>query len=63
MFRIWWQSIAPIELQAIAALFREFELDYTQLATLVISWMQIEGEWVLSLDRTTWKFGTQWYNI
>lgn len=43
--------------------FREFELDYTQLATLVVSWMQIPSGWVLSLDRTTWKFGHHWYNI
>jgi hypothetical protein len=43
--------------------FREFELDYTELATVVVSWMQIRGAWVLSLDRTTWKFGNHWYNI
>jgi hypothetical protein len=43
--------------------FREFELDETQLTTLVVNWMQIPGDWVLSLDRTTWKFGTHWYNI
>jgi hypothetical protein len=43
--------------------FREFELDYAQLATLVVRWMGIEGNWVLSLDRTTWKFGSHWYNI
>jgi hypothetical protein len=43
--------------------FREFELDYAQLGTLVVRWMGIEGDWVLSLDRTTWKFGRYWYNI
>ena len=43
--------------------FREFELDYTQLATLVVSWMQIPSGWVLSLDRTSWKLGAHWYNI
>lgn len=43
--------------------FRGFELDYPQLATLVVTWMQIPPGWVLSLDRTTWKFGTHWYNI
>lgn len=43
--------------------FREFEFDYTQLATLVVSWMQLPEGWVLSLDRTSWKFGTHWYNI
>ncbi|XGV99288.1 MAG: IS4 family transposase [Leptolyngbya sp. BL-A-14] len=43
--------------------FRAFDLDYPQLANLVVSWMQIPSGWVLSLDRTTWKFGTHWYNI
>lgn len=43
--------------------FREFELDYAQLANLVVSWMQIPSGWVLSLDRTTWKFGQHWHNI
>jgi len=43
--------------------FRAFGLDYPQLAHLVVSWMQIPSDWVLSLDRTTWKFGTHWYNI
>jgi hypothetical protein len=43
--------------------FREFDLDYSQLTTLVVSWLQIPSGWVLSLDRTTWKFGTHWYNI
>ena len=43
--------------------FREFDLDYTELAHLVVNWMQIPPGWVLSIDRTTWKFGNQWYNI
>jgi hypothetical protein len=43
--------------------FRGFDLDYTQLAHLVVSWMQIPPGWVLSIDRTTWKFGNHWYNI
>jgi hypothetical protein len=43
--------------------FRAFELDGTQLANLVVSWLQIPGDWVLSLDRTTWKFGSHWDNI
>ncbi|RMF64799.1 MAG: IS4 family transposase [Cyanobacteria bacterium J069] len=43
--------------------FRAFELDYIQLANLVVSWMGIGEEWVLSLDRTSWKFGDHWYNI
>src|SRR5512147_2159148 len=43
--------------------FGEFDLDYAQLASLVVSWMQIPSGWVLSLDRTTWKFGQHWHNI
>lgn len=43
--------------------FREFDLDYTELAHLVVNWLQIPPGWVLSLDRTTWKFGHHWYNI
>jgi hypothetical protein len=43
--------------------FRGFELDEVQLTSLVTSWMQIPGDWVLSLDRTTWKFGRHWHNI
>ncbi|HEY9826731.1 MAG TPA: IS4 family transposase [Stenomitos sp.] len=43
--------------------FSGFELDYTQLATLMVSWMQIPSGWILSLDRTSWEFGTHSYNI
>lgn len=43
--------------------FRGFALDEEQLAAVVVSWMQIPRGWVLSLDRTTWKFGSHWYNI
>jgi len=43
--------------------FRAFALDEVQLARVVTSWLHIPGEWVLSLDRTTWKFGSHWHNI
>lgn len=43
--------------------FRGFDLDDAQLAALVVNWMQIPSQWVLSLDRTSWKFGNHWYNI
>lgn len=43
--------------------FRGFNLDPAQLAHLVVNWLQIQGDWVLSLDRTTWKCGNQWHNI
>ncbi len=43
--------------------FRGFELDYSEIAHVVVTWMQIPQPWVLSVDRTTWEFGSQCYNI
>jgi hypothetical protein len=43
--------------------FRVFELDYSEIAKIVVSWMKIPQPWLLSLDRTTWKFGDHCYNI
>lgn len=43
--------------------FREFKFDYGQLATLVIEWLDIPSPWVLSVDRTTWEFGSCIINI
>lgn len=43
--------------------FRGFDLDYTVIARTVANWMQIPQPWVLSLDRTSWEFGTHCYNI
>ena len=43
--------------------FRGFELDYSVIAKLVISWMSIPQPWVLSIDRTTWEFGSHCHNI
>ena len=43
--------------------FRHFDLDYTDIAQVVVNWMQIPQPWVLSVDRTTWEFGTRCYNI
>ena len=38
--------------------FRGFSLDYAVIAKLVTSLLPIRGEaWVLTLDRTNWKFG------
>lgn len=36
--------------------FREFELDYDDIARLVVSLMHIPQPWVLSIDRTNWQF-------
>ncbi len=43
--------------------FRHFELDYTEIAQVVVNWMQSPQPWVLSVDRTSWEFGTRCYNI
>lgn len=43
--------------------FRGFDIDYPELAQVVVSWMQIPQPWVLSVDRTSWEFGTHGYNI
>ncbi len=43
--------------------FRGFEVDYSVIAKLIISWMDIPQPWVLSIDRTTWEFGSHCYNI
>ena len=42
---------------------REFDLDYYVLAKLVIAMMEIPEPWVLSVDRTEWKFGRKIFNI
>lgn len=42
---------------------REFDLDYYALAKLVIAMMSIPEPWVLSIDRTEWKFGRKFLNI
>ena len=43
--------------------FRNFELDYFEIAKIVVGWLNIPQPWVLSLDRTTWEFGKHCYNI
>ena len=42
---------------------REFELDYYALAELVVAMMEIPEPWVLSVDRTEWKFGRKIFKI
>lgn len=41
----------------------EFDLDYYDLAKLVIEMMEIPEPWVLSVDRTQWQFGRKVFNI
>jgi hypothetical protein len=43
--------------------FRSFELNYYEIAKLVVKLMDIPEPWVLSLDRTEWQFGQTTFNI
>lgn len=42
---------------------REYRLDYRAFAHSIVSWLKLEGGWVLTLDRTSWEFGSQMHNI
>ena len=57
------RALAESSYKRLQRFFRGFALDQAQLAHVVVRWMQIPEGWVLSLDRTTWKFGNHWYNI
>lgn len=43
--------------------FRDFEMDYAAIAHAVIALMAIPEPWILSLDRTEWRFGECTFNI
>lgn len=43
--------------------FREYEVDYADIARTVVSFMAIPEPWVLSIDRTNWQFGDCVFNI
>ncbi|NJR43540.1 MAG: IS4 family transposase [Akkermansiaceae bacterium] len=43
--------------------FRHYELDQAEIAQTVVNLMAIPEPWVLSLDRTEWKFGGCIFNI
>ena len=43
--------------------FRDYELDYAEVAQVVVNLMDIPEPWVLSLDRTEWQFGECIFNI
>ena len=42
---------------------RSFDLNYDQIAQLVVRLVGIPKPWVLSVDRTTWEFGSVTINI
>jgi Transposase DDE domain len=43
--------------------FREFEVDYDEIAKTVEKLMKIPEPWVLSCDRTEWQYGDTTFNI
>ena len=43
--------------------FRHFDLDYQQIARVLVALMDIPQPWILSVDRTEWSFGTTRFNI
>jgi len=43
--------------------FREFELDYSEIAKTVVRLMKIPEPWVLSCDRREWQYGKTTFNI
>jgi Transposase DDE domain len=43
--------------------FRQYEMDYAEIAQAVVALMSIPEPWVLSIDRTEWKFGDCVFNI
>ncbi len=43
--------------------FGDFEIDYPEIARIVVQWLNIPQPWVLSIDRTNWSFGSHHYNI
>lgn len=43
--------------------FRKFELNYYEIAKVIVGLMDIPEPWVLSLDRTDWQFGQTTFNI
>lgn len=43
--------------------FRHYELDYAEIARVVVALMAIPEPWVLSIDRTEWQFGECVFNI
>jgi hypothetical protein len=42
--------------------FRQYEVDYAEIAQTVVALMSIPEPWVLSIDRTEWKFGDCIFN-
>lgn len=43
--------------------FRDYELDYAEIAQAVVALLGIPEPWILSIDRTQWQFGDCIFNI
>jgi hypothetical protein len=43
--------------------FKEFEVDYESIALMVVKVMKIPEPWVISIDRTDWRFGKTVFNV
>jgi hypothetical protein len=43
--------------------FRHYEMDYAEIAQTIVALMSIPQPWVLSIERTEWKFGECVFNI
>ena len=43
--------------------FKDFELDYSSIALMVVRVMKIPEPWVIFIDRTDWQFGKTIFNV
>ena len=43
--------------------FREFRIDYVEFARSITTWIGVEKDWVVILDRTQCEFGNQMHNV
>jgi hypothetical protein len=57
------QALKDYNYKRLQRFFRKFELNYAEIAKIVVGRMNIPQPWVLSLDRTTREFGQHCYNI
>ena len=43
--------------------FREFRIDYVEFAPSITTWIGVEKDWVVILDRTQCEFGNQMHKV
>ncbi|CDN15889.1 hypothetical protein RintRC_3493 [Richelia intracellularis] len=44
-------------------LFREFRIDYVEFVRSITTWIAVEKDWVVILDRTQCEFGNQMHKV